>query len=140
MNCLVTRVSFFRNSVEVFQFTIGINYWQFGRPILGGNFWFPGWFFFSILCFGIHTMPIWMFSPEFFFALFFYPMYPSNKPTVCKPPQLSCAEDDRSLRFSTKILAELSPWTKTARQHNQKKCSKVVFHWIAFTQVSKNPD
>ena len=24
-------------------------------------------------------------------------------------PQLSCAEDDRSLRFSTKILAELSP-------------------------------
>ena len=45
-------------------------FWQLGRPVLGGNFWFPRWFF-SFWCFCIPTRPMIMISPEFPFKLFF---------------------------------------------------------------------
>ena len=54
--------------------------WQFGRTVLGGNFWFPGWIFF-ILVFSHSYKAYRNFSPEFAFVLFL--PYVSFKPTVC---------------------------------------------------------
>ena len=51
--------------------------WQFGRSVLGGNFWFPRWIFFNLMSWHSYNAYLKVFTWICLWT-FFYPMYPSN--------------------------------------------------------------
>ena len=52
-------------------------FWQFGRPVLGGNFWFPRWNSFILVFWHLYKAYLNVFT-WICLLTFFYPMYPSN--------------------------------------------------------------
>ena len=102
-------------------------FWQFGWPVLGGSFWFPGWFFFIFVFWHSFKAYLNVFTWICLWT-FFYPMHPSNPQCIHTHPCMN--ENVGSWR---KSISKVSIWMSEYMDHWNMLLEIAFCEWL-------NPD
>ena len=100
-------------------------FWQLGWPVLGGNFWFPGWNIFILVFWHSYKAYLnvftWISCQTFFFTLCKYPSNPQW--VVCQCHKSSIIYYTRRGSFFVRYLPTIFTW---------QDIYYAILHWLNF--------